>query len=146
MRKFGINLLSGILILMIPYSLFAQNSTTVPGYTVHHNAFTTDYLLPQVAQTFNIPRSKNRGMLNVSIVKQGTLGQTVTAEVKAHAANLTGQTREIPMREIRDGDAIYYISDFRVANQETLDFVIKVKPEGSAEAYTAKLRQQFYTN
>ena len=46
--------------------------------------------------------------------------------------------------EIRDGEAIYYIGDFRITNQETLNFDIEVTPEGESAPYKAQLSQQFY--
>ena len=126
----------------------AENSTSVPGHTIHHNAFTTDTLTPAITKLYRIQRSKNRGMLNVSVVKdaEGTLGKSVSADVKATATNLSGQLKEIEMREIKDGNAVYYIGDFRVTDQETLIFVIEVKPQGDSETFTATLTQQFFTN
>ncbi len=147
MRTLSITLLAGVLAIAFPLALLADNSTSIPGYTIHHNAFTTDMLSPAVASAYRFQRSKNRGMLNVSVIKEtpGSLGESVAAEVKVHASNLTGQTRDIPMREIQDAEAIYYVGDFRVANQETLDFVLEVTPKGAPKSYTARLRQQFFT-
>jgi hypothetical protein len=124
-----------------------ENATHVPGYTIHHNALTTDILAPKVAKAYNIQRSKSRGMLNVSVIKDATEneGRPVRAKVTATATNLNGQIREIPLREVRDGDAIYYIGDFRVANEETLNFDLQVTPEGSSGTYSAKLSQQFFS-
>ncbi len=126
----------------------AENATPADGYTIHHNALTTDMLAPNVAKVYNIQRSKSRGMLNVSVIKEqpGTTGTPVKAEVKARATNLTGQARDLELREIMDGDAIYYIGEMRVANQETLNFDLEVKPVGSAQAYRAKFSQTFYTD
>ena len=125
----------------------AENATHVQGYTIHHNAMTTDTLSPQVAKAYNIQRSKTRGLLNVSVIKDeaGSSGTAVKAKVKAMAINLTGQARNIDLREVTDGDAIYYLADFRVTNEETLDFKLEVKPDGSTNTYTASLRQQFFT-
>jgi hypothetical protein len=143
-----ISLIAGIALSSASGVSLAENTTQIPGYTIHHNALTTDSLPPQVAKTYNIQRSKNRGMLNVSVIKDeaNTTGQPVKATVKASATNLTGQSRAINLREIREGEAIYYIGDFRVANQETLNFVLEVTPDGAKKAYKAKLSQQFYTN
>ncbi|MCW4291350.1 MAG: DUF4426 domain-containing protein, partial [Candidatus Thiodiazotropha taylori] len=41
-------------------------------------------------------------------------------------------------------DAVYYIGEFRIADQETLNFEIKVQPRGERRFYTAKLSQDFY--
>ena len=132
----GISLLAG-----------AENATRVPGYTIHHNAMTTDILTPKVAKAYNIQRSKSRGMLNVSVIKEheGTTGTPVKAQINATASNLTGQSRTIELREVLDAVAIYYLADFRVANQETLNFKLEVKPEGTQSSYSASFSQQFFT-
>ena len=134
-------------LLLAPLSVLAENSTKVPGYTIHHNVLTTDVLTPTVARTYQIRRSKNRAMLNVSVVRDvpGTTGQSVSADVQAVAINLMGQRQQLPMREIREGDAVYYISDFLVANRERLNFDLAVKPEGSNEVFAAKLSEEFFT-
>ena len=130
-------------------SLFAaaENATRVPGYTIHHSAMTTDTLSPQVAKAYNIQPSKNRGMLTVSVIKEneGTTGTSVKARITAFASNLTGQSRVIELREVMDAGAVYYLADFRVTHQETMDFKLEVQPEGESASYPAILRQQFYT-
>jgi hypothetical protein len=141
-------LIVGLLIAGAALVSHAENATEIPGYTIHHNALTTDSLPPQIAKSYDIQRSKSRGMLNISVIqnKAGTTGHAVKAKVKATATNLTGQSRTIELREIQEGEAIYYIGDFRVANQETLNFQIEVIPSGTNKAYTATLSQQFYTD
>jgi hypothetical protein len=125
----------------------AENATRVPGYTIHHNALTTDSLSPQVAKAYNITRSKSRGMLNVSVLREvpGTTGQPVKARVSVHASNLSGQVKTIELREVEDGEAVYYIGDFRVANQETLNFEVAVTPAGTDTRFVARLSHQFFT-
>lgn len=140
------SLIAGLTLCGASFGALAENATHVPGYTIHHNALTTDSLAPQVAKVYGIQRSKNRGMLNVSVLKdeKGTIGVPVKAKVQAMATNLNGQSREIDMREVMDGDAIYYIGDFRVSNQETLNFSLTVSLESGGD-YEAKLSQQFFT-
>ena len=140
MTKKPFCLAAGLAVSVVTMPALAENATQVPGYTIHHNALTTDSLSPQVAKAYDIQRSKNRGMLNVSVIKAqpGSTGRSVRAKIKATATNLTGQTRDIPLREVHDGDAIYYIGDFRVADQ--------VAPNGDSKAYGARLTQQFFTH
>ena len=147
MRSMIIALTTGAALLLCSVSSWAENSTRIPGYTIHHNAFTTDTLLPDVASSYNIRRSKNRAMLNVSIIKDkaGTTGTPVTGKVSARAKNLRGQVMDIPMREIKEADAVYYIGDFLVENQETINFQISVTPANETSAHTATLEQQFFT-
>ncbi len=125
---------------------WAENSTSVPGFTIHHNAIPSASLEPTIARQYGIQRSKYRGMLNVSIIKsvEGTSGKSTEAVVMAKANNIRGQLISIPMRKIIEGDAIYYIGEFRIADRETLNFEIKVQPKGETRFYIAKLSQEFF--
>ena len=93
------------------------SSVTVNGYSVHFSAQSTDQLPPEVARQYNIVRSKNRAMLNVSI-----------------------------MRKIQEQDAVYYIGEIPVANSETLVFDITVTPDDQDEPIEVRFKRQFYTN
>ena len=121
---------------------------TFGEYTVHYNAFTSDSLQPSMAKAYGITRSKNRGLVSISILKKtlSPLGTPVKAQVSAEANNLTGQWKKIPIREIVDGGAVYYISEFRVAHKEVLTFKVTAKPEGSDQELNFKFQQQFYTH
>lgn len=125
----------------------AENSTRVGDYTIHYNAFTADTLSPEVAQAYGFQRSKYRGLLNVSVVKEapGTTGSSVPADLGVDIVNITGQKSRIPMREIKDKEAVYYIGEFPVYNAQTIKFEIRAKPSGAAEASTVTLSQQFFT-
>lgn len=124
----------------------AENSTRSNGYTIHHNAIPTAMLSPEVANNYRIVRSKYRGLLNVAVVKDfpGTTGQPVAAKVSAYALNLIGRRHSIELREIREGDAIYYIGDFPIVDGETLNFFLEVTPADSTRQVEATLSQDFY--
>ncbi len=125
----------------------AENSKDFGQYVVHYNALSTDMLPPQVAREYRITRSKNRGMINITVLRKvlGSPGQPVHAFTQASAINLAGQGRKIRMREIREGNAIYYIGEFRVTNEETLKFDVSVRPQGTQEQFQVKFNQDFYT-
>lgn len=124
----------------------AENSTREAGFTIHHSAVPSAILTPDIAGRYGLIRSKYRGLLNVSIIKEvpGTTGQSVTAQVKARATNLTSQIIDIPMKEVRDGDAIYYLGEFPIINREKLQFSLEVRPEGLNKTIKAGLQQQFF--
>lgn len=118
-------------------------------YVLHFNAIATDQLTPEVARAYNIVRSKNRAMLTVSIIKNvegvpGVVSQSGT--VNATAANLTGQIKNLTLRQIREDDAIYYIGDVAVANAETLVFDVEAVPEGSADRLSVRFSRQFFAD
>lgn len=136
------------LVLLAPLCALAENSTTAGGYTVHHNAFTTSTLTPEVAKAYGILRSKYRGMLNISVIKEaeGTTGTPVPARVDVETVVLTGQRTPLPMREIKEQEAVYYVGEFPVQNNETVNFRIEVTPEGTDETFIIKMEQQFFTD
>lgn len=125
----------------------AENSQDFGDYVIHFNALTTDLLSPKVATEYNIKRSGNHAMLNVVVLRKvlGAAGQPVTATVTGMATTLTGQQRALELREIREPNAIYYIADFGISNEETLTFHLKVRPEGEKDTYEVQFRQQFFT-
>ncbi|MDJ0929219.1 MAG: DUF4426 domain-containing protein [Gammaproteobacteria bacterium] len=117
-------------------------------YVLHFNALSTDQLTPEVAKQYDIVRSKNRAMLNVSIVQkqEGQVGQSVSGTVNASARNLTGQLKNLSVREIREGDAVYYIGDVPVANGETLIFSIAATPSNETGAFEVEFSRQFFAD
>jgi hypothetical protein len=133
-------------LVLLATSVWAENSTTIPGFTIHHNAIPSASLEPAIARQYGIQRSKYRGMLNVSVIRsvEGTTGESSEAVVLAKANNIRGQLISIPMRKIIEGDAIYYIGEFRITDRETLNFEIQVQPKGETRYYTAQLSQDFY--
>lgn len=123
----------------------AESSQEVGNYIVHYNALSTESLPNSVAKAYGIKRSKNRGFLNISVLKKGAGYQGVEADIKVVATNLTGQLREMQLRKIQEQNAVYYISEFSVADKETLDFIINVTTADKQSA-NIKLRQQFFAN
>jgi hypothetical protein len=126
----------------------AQQSQDFGDYVVHYNALNTNFIPPQVAKGYGIQRSSSRVLLNITILKKvmNNPGSPVQANVTASATNLTGQRRDIEIREIKDPEgAIYYLGEFPVHNMETFNFVVEATPAGADEPLMVKFLQQFYT-
>ena len=126
----------------------ADNSQDFGDYVIHYNSLATDMLTPEVAREYHITRSQNNGMVNITVLKKvlGSPGQPVHARVEVTATNLTGQTRKIRMREVREGNAIYYIGEFGVTNEETVKFAARVRPQGMMDDLKVEFSQDFYTH
>jgi hypothetical protein len=123
-------------------------SADIGNHVVHFSAQSTDQLPPAVAREYNIVRSKNRAMLNVSVLRKSD-NLPVHADVSVSTVNLTGQLKNVTMREIEEpGDtvAIYYIGDTTVANREILVFDISIKPEGEETSSQVRFKRQFYSD
>jgi hypothetical protein len=121
------------------------SSENIGDHVVHFSAQTTDQLPPEVARAYSIVRSKNRAMLNVSVLRASD-NAAVEAGVTVKAVNLTGQLKNITMRQIDEQNAIYYIGEVAVANRETLIFDISVTPEGEDSPSDVRFKRQFFTD
>lgn len=122
-----------------------STSADIGDHVVHFSAQSTDQLPPEVARAYNIVRSKNRAMLNVSVLNESD-NTAVAANVSVKTVNLTGQLKNVTMRQINEQDAIYYIGEIPVANRETLIFDISVQPEGVDTVSDVRFKRQFYTD
>ena len=125
--------------------LSGETSAAIGDHVVHFNALSTEQLAPDVARAYTIVRSKNRAMLNVSVLEAES-GTAVTATVTVKTVNLTGQLKNVVMRKIQEQEAIYYIGETPVANRETLIFEITVIPDGTTEPHKLKFKRQFYSD
>jgi len=123
-----------------------QNYADFASHVVHVNALTTSQLTPEVASVYKIVRSDKSVMLNVVVLKKQSAGSDMPSEAQVNvaAANLTGQLKSMDMREVRDGDNIYYIGETAIANQETLTFDVDVVPAGSDAPLLFSYSRKFY--
>ena len=129
------------LLIAIAGMAHAESSITRGDVVVHYNAVPSVTLSPQVARQYAITRSANRALVNIAVLKQDV---AVAAKVSGSATNLTGQRQELAVREVREGEAIYYLAEPRIADRETLDFDVLVTPADSSEAIVVKFRQEFF--
>jgi hypothetical protein len=120
-------------------------SADIGQHVVHFSAQSTDQLPPEVARAYKIVRSKNRAMLNVSVLREAD-NTPVTAVVTVKTVNLTGQLKSVTMRQIDEGDAVYYIGEVAVANRETLIFDISVTPAGTTVPAEVRFKRQFFSD
>ena len=139
--------LSTVFLITAGLTVNAEQSKTFGDYTIHYAAFTADLLSPEVARLYKIRRSKNRAILNISVLKKvmETTGQPVKAQVVATATNLNRQLRNLTTRELHGSGAIYYIAETAVNNEEILDFDLAITPEGESVALSFSFKQQFFT-
>ena len=122
-----------------------STSAEIGDHVVHFSAQSTDQLPPEVARAYNIVRSKNRAMLNVSVLHASD-NTAVPADVSVKTVNLTGQLKNVTMRRVDEQNAIYYIGEVPVANRETLIFDISVTPEGVEIVSEVRFKRQFFTD
>lgn len=138
-------LLAVVAVCAVMNPAYAEKSKKFGDVEIHYNALTTDELLPEVARGYKIERSKTRGLLTISVLKKNKMGVPVPvpAKIVVYATNLTQQLSQLTIREIKEGTAVYYLAEFRVAPPDTLTFkgVIEVPGDPRREI---KFSQTFY--
>lgn len=137
------------LTILLPLTVNAEQSREFGNYVVHYSAFPADQLTPEIAKYYQISRSKNRAVVNISILKRKdaqAMGTAVRARIRGEAKNLSEQLRKLKMREISEENAIYYIGEMQVNDGETLIFSFLITPEGETTPYQLSFQEQFFTN
>ena len=92
--------------------------------TVHYNTFNSTFLTPDIAKGAELIRSKQQGVINVSVLKDG---KPLMAQVSGTVKDLTSQSVPLKFKQVTEQGAIYYIAQYPVPQQETRTFEIKVQ-------------------
>ena len=138
-------LLAALCLCSVAAVAHAEISQKFGNLEIHYNALTTDELLPDVARSYKIERSKTRGLVTMSVLKKNKVGALlpVAAKLTVYATNMTQQLANITMREIKEGSAIYYLGEFRVVPPDTLKFTATVEVAGEPK-YDMTFDQKFF--
>jgi hypothetical protein len=124
-----------------------KSSAQIGDFEILVNAMSTADLTPEVAQGYDIIRSENQGMVNLVLIRKAAdnTATPISGKVLLSASNLTGQLKNMELREIVDGPSIYYIGVVVVDNRETINFDFDVQPEGSNQVLLIRFTHEFFT-
>lgn len=116
------------------------------NYEVHYIGLNSSFLSEEVAQAYDIPRSRSLAYLSISVLKtdEGDVPVPVSAKLTGQIKNLIGQSREIEFREIKETNAVYYVSTFRFDKNEIYRISLQTTPEGQKRTFDVNFSQQFY--
>lgn len=125
-----------------------ESFQVLDNYEMHYNAVRTDQLTADVARAYGIERSKNKVLLNISVLAKTANGSTTSsdADITVLGRNLNGQVKNVLLRRIAESTAIYYIAEVDFSGSETLVFEIKAIPAGSNSPITATLTREFFAD
>ena len=123
---------------------FAGQFKTIKDVEVHYSAFNSTFLTPQVASSYKLKRSGYSAILNISLLDRSQAGKpAISGKVTGSTRNLIGQIRDLTFREVKEGDAIYYLAEFTISNEENINFNIDIDA-GNQGKGTLKFTQKFY--
>jgi len=149
------NLLSFVFIFFLTIPAFAQINQTKEiqtsqkfgNYTVHYNVFNSKNIPAEVARIYNLTRSKDIALVNISLTKteNSVTSLGLPAKVSVKAVNLMQQSKDLEFMEIKETDATYYIAKFRHTNEEDIRFEVSVIPEGENKPLMVSFTRKLFT-
>ena len=115
-------------------------------YVVHYSAFNSSMLQPDVAKAYNLMRSRQRAIMNISVQRKMPDGshRPVIAQLKGYASALGGSERPLNFKVVTEGSAIYYLAEFVIGNGEKLNFDIRVTPTPDYTPIRIRFTQEFF--
>ena len=127
------------------FSAHAENMKKLGNLNVHYMAIGATFLTPEIAKAYGIKRSRYNGLVNISVLdntQKNTPAKSVSMMGKAR--NNVGQLKSLVFREVKEGDAIYYLAEIGYANEEVIHFDIQIA-DGSKK-HNLKFSQKFYVD
>jgi hypothetical protein len=120
-----------------------QTSSSFGTDTVYYSVLNTTFITPQVAKTYGIVRGEDKFLVNVSIRRQLDASNiAVRADVTGSSSDLI-YLNPLDFREIIEQDAIYYIAEFDISNDERQDFRLTVSVD-DRPSYNIKFNKMLY--
>ncbi len=106
----------------------------VGDYQAHYNVVPTTMLNADVVAHYGIDRGRDRALFTLSILDAD--GTPVSALVSATVKDLFGNERPLPLHQVVEGDAVYYLSEIKFNDRDVLRFAVDVKtPDGTSHQF-----------
>lgn len=136
--------LSTALISFISLSVHAEQFKNIKNSEIHYSAFNSTLLTAGVATQYQLKRNGHSAILNISVLDNSKLGKpAVDATITGTAKNLIGQIKTLEFKQIKEGQAIYYLAQFSISDEESLTFNINVDA-GMTGSGPITFTQKFY--
>jgi hypothetical protein len=118
----------------------------VGEYKIFFSAFNSSFIPPDIASSYKIVRGKDRGLVNVSVMKDIAVG--VPVQIKGEVSNILQQSQKLKFFPVQEGKSLYYLAPFEFDNEDYLTFSINIEHENKIEIpnYTFKFQKKMYTD
>lgn len=143
MKHFNFALI--LLISCLSWMPSAQAEVHTAGpYQIHFSAFESTFLTAEVAKTYSITRSRYNGVVNISVLDTRTGNLPTEVTISGAAKNLIGHHVPLEFKEVKEGQAVYYLEQIKYSNEETFRFQLEITtPDGT---YPVEFIKKFYVN
>lgn len=147
-QRLTLNIMLLLALLSVAGMAHAEQKTTQGDFELHYNTFPSTFLSKEIANTYQITRSKNRGIVSLSVLnKTQSPAIAMEADITIVVKNLLNQNKDVKLIKItEENEAVYYLGTFALNNQEDVHFDIKAIPKGSEEVINVKFSREFFTD
>jgi len=130
---------------MVAFTIYADDKPyrEFGDVKVFYSAFNSSFIQPEIASNYNIVRGKDKGLLNIAVLRGDKPGGT-TALVKGSVSNIFAQQQILEFFEVREGDTVYYLAPFRIDNEDYLTFKIEVIPDPNQPPLSLTFQKTLY--
>jgi len=133
-----------ILTLAFVGNVSAEQKQKVGNFDIHYMALSSTFLTPSIAKSYGIKRSSYTGIINVAVLDSSQKGNpAVAVEISGIANNLLDARINLQFREVREGEAIYYIAEVPYRDDQEINFKIAIKHQKKLNTLL-KFKQKFY--
>jgi len=142
-------LLSSLLLslLFMPAASAGVEETTreTDTHIIHFNVFNSSFLTPEIAKQYNLKRSNYYAILNIAVHEKGdSEDKPIPVLLQGTATNIVQQQQKLEFKEIDEGRAIYYLSTFRISDDDLLTFDIKIRAHADSPGYDLRFKRRVY--
>jgi hypothetical protein len=131
--------------LFVMTSVSAENMKKLGSMNVHYMAIGSTFFTPEIAKAYGITRSRYNGLINISVLDNSQKGNPAkTVSLTGQAKNNLGQFKDLDFKEVKEGDAIYYLAQVNYSNEETIHFDIMIND--GKDKQQLKFSQKFYVD
>jgi hypothetical protein len=131
-----------MLLFVFSASSLAEQKVNLGNWEVHYMVVNSTFLTPQVAKAYSIKRSGYNAMVNISVLDK-TTKQAKSVAIMGEARNLLGTQKKLAFKEVKEGEAIYYLAELAFRDQEQYRFEITIV--NGNETQTLKFEEKLFT-
>ena len=114
-------------------AISSTRQKTFGDITVYYNTFNSTFLQPEIAKGVELVRSKDQGVINVSVLKAG---KPYPAHVSGTIRDLTSEPEPLRFKQVTESGAVSFLAQFPVPQQETRIFDITVQAGGATNRFS----------
>lgn len=129
--------------LTVSFSAAAEQKKQLGDWDVHYIAFPAPLLTAEVAQQYQLQRSKYNGIINISVLDK-TSQKAQQVAVSGVAKDLQGRQRKLEFSQVTEGDAIYYLAQLPFRHEQRFSFTISIISGNRSEQLS--FDQTFYVD